>query len=95
MLDFTHAIVARAALAVAGASALAAPVPLNPTPCVRAADAAPTADADFPAGLPDLEQLAALERSGADLEQLRGGDFTTAETVLITIGVVILIILIV
>jgi hypothetical protein len=94
MLHLTHAIVARAALAVAGTSALVAPAQLNPEPCVRAADAVPAAD--VPPGLTDLEQLAALERSATDLEGLRGGDanFTTAETVLLVIGVVILAILI-
>ena len=94
MLHLTHALVARAALAVACASALAAPAQLDPAPCVRAAEAAPPAD--VPPGLADMEQLAELESAGADLEHLRGGDwnFTTTETVLIILGVVILIILI-
>jgi len=94
MLHLTHAIVARAALAFAGASALAAPAQLNPAPCVRASEAVPAAD--VPPAATDLEQLAALERSATDLEDLRGGDanFTTAETVLLVIGVVILAILI-
>lgn len=91
MLHLTHAIVARAALAVASVSAVAAPAQISPAPCVRPAEA--VAAAEVPPGLANLEQLSELERSAGDLKDLRGGDwnFTTGETVLIILGVVILI----